>query len=240
LTSGTLPTGLTLNGQTGQISGTPTVSVTSTLTFKVTDSTTPTPESASVSLTLAIATAPLTITTASLPSGQTGVPYSVGLTATGGTTPYGWALISGTLPVGLTLNTQTGQIGGTPTASGTSTLTFKVTDSTLPIPQSASVTLTLTIASATLTITTATLPEAQTSVPYSVSLAATGGTTPYTWALTSGRMPSGLTLNTQTGQISGTPTVSGNTVLTFSVTDSTTPTARVASVILTLTILATQ
>jgi hypothetical protein len=208
------------------------------LTFKVTDSTTPTAQTATVSLTLTIASGTLTITTASLANGQTGVPYSAVLAAAGGTTPYSWQLMSGVLPAGLTLNTQTGQISGTPTAGVTNTpLTFKVTDSTTPTAQTATASLTLTIASGTLTITTTSLANGQTGVPYSVVLAAAGGTTPNTWALTSRRPPAWLTLNAQTGQISGTPTDAvTNMPLTFNVTDSTMPAAQTATVSLTLTI----
>jgi kumamolisin len=238
-----MPAGLTLNAQTGQISGTPTVSLTNTLvTFTVTDSTSPTPQSATVSLTLTVSSTTLTITTSSLPNGQIGSPYSAVLMAVGGTTPYTWALTSGTLPAGLTLNAQTGQISGTPAVSVTNTpLTVKVTDSTAPAPQSATVSLTLTVASATLTITTVSLPNGQTGVPYAAVLTAVGGTAPYTWALTSGRMPAGLALNPLTGQISGTPAGSvTNALLTFNVTDSTIPTAQTATISLVLTITATM
>ena len=74
--------------------------------------------------------------------------------------------------------------------------------------QSKTVNLTLTIAPATLVITTTSLPDGQINVAYSTTLAATGGTTPYTWSLTSGTLPSGLSLNASTGAITGTPTVS--------------------------------
>jgi len=91
--------------------------------------------------------AALTIATTSLSNGSVNVPYSQTLMATGGTPPLTWALISGSLPTGLTLNPATGQIGGTPTAAITNTpLTFKVTDANFP-PQTATANLTLTIAS---------------------------------------------------------------------------------------------
>ncbi|HTA45977.1 MAG TPA: FG-GAP-like repeat-containing protein [Bryobacteraceae bacterium] len=249
LVSGTLPAGLTLNTQTGQISGTPIASITNTpLMFKVTDSTTPSAQTATVSL--ALTTAPavptLAITTTSLPNGQTGVWYSSALAATGGSAPYNWQLVSGTLPAGLTLNPLSGQISGTPTTSITNTpLTFKVTDSTTPSAQTAAVSLALTIAPApitapppaTLTITTTSLPSGQTGIWYTAALAATGGTSPYTWALISGRMPAGLTLNPQTGQITGAPLSGLNTVLTFQVTDSSTPSAQTATVMLMLNVI---
>src|ERR1019366_7722010 len=118
-------------------------------------------------------------------------------------------------------NPSTGLISGTPTAVANATaLTFKVTDSGSPA-QTANVSLTLTIASTTLKITTASLANGQVGTPYSQTLAATGGTVPYTWSLASGTLPGGLTLNPSTGLISGTPTAVANaTALTFKVTDS--------------------
>ena len=68
------------------------------------------------------------ITTASLPNGQVGSLYSQTLTATGGTTPYNYTLIGGELPAGLGLDPSTGVISGTPTSSGTASLTVKVSD----------------------------------------------------------------------------------------------------------------
>src|ERR1019366_1873988 len=192
LTSGTLPAGLSLNASTGAITGTPTATASATaLTFLLTDSSSPA-QTQSVSLALTIAAsgpAPLNITTTSLPNGQVGSLYSATLAATGGTTPYTWLLTSGTLPAGLSLHASTGAITGTPTATASATaLTFKLTDSSSPV-QSKSVTLSLTIAAsgpAPLNITTTSLPNGQVGSPYSATLAATGGTTPYTWSLTSG------------------------------------------------------
>jgi len=66
-------------------------------------------------------------------------------------------------------------------------------------------TLTLTINAAPLVITTTTLPVGQVGVPYSATLSATGGVTPYTWSVVSGSLPQGLTMDPH-GVISGTPT----------------------------------
>ncbi|HSB10862.1 MAG TPA: putative Ig domain-containing protein [Blastocatellia bacterium] len=73
--------------------------------------------------------APLSITTSSLPAGTVGSSYSQTLIASGGTTPYSWSLVAGqgTLPAGLNLST-TGIISGTPTTTGTSSFTVKVSD----------------------------------------------------------------------------------------------------------------
>jgi subtilisin family serine protease len=71
---------------------------------------------------------PVSITTSSLPNGLQNTTYSATLTATGGSPPYTWSILSGTLPAGLALNASTGAITGTPTGSGTSSFTAKVQD----------------------------------------------------------------------------------------------------------------
>jgi hypothetical protein len=75
-----------------------------------------------------IGTVPLEITTTSLSSGNLDFAYSVTLTATGGLLPYSWEINSGNLPNGLTLNSSTGAISGTPTATGIFDFTGRVTD----------------------------------------------------------------------------------------------------------------
>ena len=85
-----------------------------------------------------------------------------------------------------------------------------------------------------LAITTTSLPNGQVGVPYSQSLVATGGTLPYTWKVASGRLPSGMLL-TSTGQLSGTPTNIGTSVITFGVTDSGSP-AQTATMAVIVTI----
>ncbi len=181
----------------------------------------------------------MTITTSSLPAGQVGVAYSATLAATGGNTPYTWSLTSGTLPAGLTLNAPTGAITGTPTAAVTaSALTFAVTDSGSPA-QTKSVNLAITV-SAPLAIATSSLPNGQDGLSYTETLAATGGTPPYIWSLTSGSLPTGLSLNPSTGAITGTPTGTANaSSLTFGVSDSSAPT-QTKSVTLALTVYSTN
>jgi Putative Ig domain len=236
LMSGTLPAGLSLNPATGAVSGTATATANGvSLTFQVQDSESPA-QAKSVSLTLSVTLAGLAITTNSLANGQVGVAYNAKLAATGGTSPYTWSLINGTLPAGLSLNASTGAITGTPTAAVTSaSLTIQVQDSSNP-QQTKTVNLTLTILPPPPAISTGSLPGGQVGVAYSTTLTATGGTSPYTWAIISGTLPAGLTLNASTGAISGKPSAPINSdSLTFKVTDSGTPPQSTAKA-LTLTI----
>ena len=79
--------------------------------------------------------------------------------------------------------------------------------------------------SAPLVITTSSLPAGTVGTPYNAALAATGGSTPYTWSLAAGRLPRGLSLAPSTGVISGTPTKRETITLTVRVTDSNSATA---------------
>ncbi|GAB3028156.1 hypothetical protein GCM10027185_30340 [Spirosoma pulveris] len=87
----------------------------------------------------------LSFTTTSLPNAQVGTAYSQALTAMGGSTPYTYALVSGSLPAGLSLNPATGVISGTPTTTGASTILVNVSDAK---NCSALLTLTMQVASA--------------------------------------------------------------------------------------------
>ncbi len=218
---GTLPAGLSLSAG-GVISGTPTVASSGKITFQVADSEA-TPQTATASLTLTVnaATPALTITTTSpLPSATVGVVYTTTLAATGGTSPYTWTLASGSsLPAGLSLSSG-GVISGTPTAAVASTFTVQVADSE-STPATATAALSLTVnAGSALAITTTTLAPGTLGAAYSATLAATGGTPPYTWSVGSVPLPAGLSLNATTGAISGTPTMLSSSFPSFSVSDS--------------------
>ena len=103
---------------------------------------------------LTVQAAPLSITTASLPNGTVNVAYSATLAATGGTGPYNWSIVSGSLPSGLALNAATGAISGTPTAAATSNFTVQVTDSATPsVTTSKALSISVTATPATVTIT---------------------------------------------------------------------------------------
>ncbi|MBY0502299.1 MAG: carboxypeptidase regulatory-like domain-containing protein [Bryobacteraceae bacterium] len=92
---------------------------------------------------------PLAVSTNSLAAGSVALAYSQALTRTGGRAPFTWALTNGTLPAGLTLDSVTGIISGTPTAAANAVpLTFQVSDSSIPA-QVASATLALDITAQT-------------------------------------------------------------------------------------------
>jgi hypothetical protein len=169
--------------------------------------------------------ADLIITTTSLANGTAGVAYSATLAATGGVTPYVWSIVSGSLPAGLSLNASTGVISGTPTSAGTSSFTVQVTDAQNPADSDTQA-LSLTInPPAPLNITTTSLPDARRNRSYSQTLQATGGVKPYTWSLAAGVLPPGLSLNSSTGVISGTPPTRGTWSFTVRVQDSQAPAA---------------
>ncbi len=214
LTAGTLPAGLSLNGC--NVTGTPTTPGSATVTVKGTDSSTP-PTTGSGPVTLTVNPAPLALTTTSLPNGTVGVPYSAPIGITGGIAPYTCMFTAGTLPAGLALAGCT--VSGTPTVAGTANLTVKATDSsgnTTAGPES------ITIAAAPAALTISSPPAATVGIPYTGVIPVSGGTAPYTCALTGGTVPAGLTLTGCT--LTGTPTVSGTTPLTVRATDSSSPT----------------
>jgi hypothetical protein len=177
---------------------------------------------------------PLSLTTSALPGATVGTAFSSALTASGGTAPYSWTVAGGALPQGLSLSAA-GAITGTPTTQGSSSFTIRVTDSSTPTPLSASATLSMSVGAAPLFVTTTILSNATAGTAYSAVLSASGGTAPYSWTLTSGALPTGLSLST-TGVISGMPTAQGSSSFTVRVTDSSTPVPLAASATLSIAV----
>jgi len=222
-----LPAGLNINSTTGAISGTPTAIGTFNVTVTAADSSTPTAQTASANFSISIATAPLSVATTGLPNGVIGQAYTgATLQSAGGNPPVTWSISLGALPTWATLNASTGAITGTPNATGTTNFTVKATDSSTPTAQTATKALGITVVSA-LSITTPSLPNGIVGNSYNTTVAATGGTTPYTWswtAQTGSSLPPGLSINSSTGAISGTAGGSGGTYnVTVSVSDAGTP-----------------
>lgn len=215
VTAGALPAGLTLSSG-GTLSGTPTAGGSFNFTVTATDSA---GSPASGSQAYALTVNPPTIMLSPLvPSGTATVPFSQTITASGGTASYSFAVTSGALPPGLTLASN-GSLTGTPTATGTFNFTVTATDSSTgagPYTGSSAYSLVIDPASVSITPATASLPAGTAAVAYSQQLSATGGTGAYTWSVSFGALPAGLTLNSSSGLISGTPTAAGN--FTFNVT----------------------
>ncbi|HYI13087.1 MAG TPA: PKD domain-containing protein, partial [Thermoanaerobaculia bacterium] len=186
-------------------------------------------------------TATLSISSVSLdpPTAIAGVRYETRqpLAATGGTIPYTWSATG--LPNGVSMNASSGALSGTPGTSGSFTVVVSVRDSSIP-QKTASKNFPFTVATATqpLSITSTAFdpPSATVGVGYgaNTSLAATGGTTPYTWSATG--LPNGMQMDANS-TLFGTPTASGSFTVTVAVKDSSTP-QKSASKNLTLTVAA--
>jgi YVTN family beta-propeller protein len=215
ITAGKLPGGLSLDKNTGVISGKPSKAGTYIFSVTVTDSEGLT---CSREFTLTIYSTP-SITTKSLTNAMVSRPYSQTLAASYGDCAYTWQRLSGDLPGGLSLDESTGAISGTPTDQITKTTTYKckyqVTDG-LGGKATRSISLKLV---PDLAITTGVgLPDTEVGLKYSQVLKAGGGSNSYTWSYEN--LPSGLTLSTK-GALKGTATTPGTLVFTVRVSDGT-------------------
>ncbi|AAW77729.1 hemagglutinin [Xanthomonas oryzae pv. oryzae KACC 10331] len=217
VSAGTLPAGLTLSAS-GVLSGTPTASGSFNFTVTATDSGAPT--SGSRAYTLTVAGANVTLPATTLPAGTAGQAYSSAITpATGGIAPYSYALTAGALPAGITLNTSSGTLSGTTTSVGSFNFTVTATDSTSGTPSQGTRGYTLNIAAPTIAVAPSTVPTATRGTAYSQTLTASGGTAAYTYAITSGALPAGITLASN-GTLSGTATLEGTFNFTVQATDA--------------------
>lgn len=224
-TGNALPPGLSLNSSSGLISGTPTKAGTYSFyvsqidqcgvegqgnsDFKITiqQGSAPPPP------------APLTVTTSTAPRGESGLAYSLTLSASGGgNATRAWSVTGGQLPGGLTLSGN-GQISGTPTTPGTFTFTVTVSNGT----SSTSKSLTITVIDGITVAANPVVPTAEVRTKYSADvttvLALTGGAPPYKFAPVSG-FPFGIGFDPATGTVFGYPRQAGLVNLTISITDA--------------------
>ncbi|WP_168170772.1 putative Ig domain-containing protein [Rhodanobacter sp. C01] len=217
-TSSTLPTGMTLSSG-GVLSGTPTNYGAFSITVTAQDSSTGTgPFSKSITYSLTITPSSPVITTSSLASGTVGTAYSQTIAVQGGTAPYSYAISAGSLPPGLLLGS--GSVSGTPTAGGSYSFTVQVTDAN---GKTGSQAYTVTIAAATITLSPGTLSGMTDGLATSQAISSAGGTGPYSFSVTGGSLPPGLSLSS-TGTLSGTPTAAGPYSFTVQAKDSSTGT----------------
>ena len=215
-----LPPGLTFTASTRTLSGTPSTAATTVLTYEVMDA-----NGASKSVDFTVIVSDGLALTASgnqnytLDTAITGLPLPE---ATGGTMPLTYTLTGvPSLPPGLTFTASTRTLSGTPNTAGTTTLTYRVTDTN---GDSANATFTV-IVSDGLALDT---PDDQnytedTAITALQLPVATGGTAPRTYALTGpggGNLPAGLNFNANTRMLSGTPSTAATTVLTYEVMDA--------------------
>jgi hypothetical protein len=162
---------------------------------------------------------PITLSPSTLPNGTINVAYGPEqISATGGTAPYTFEVVAGSLPDGLALSLA-GELAGVPLSTGSFTFTVRATDDNDCL---GSRVYTIAINAAgcpTIILNPATIPAAIAGQPYGpVTIEASGGQEPYTYAVTAGALPAGLTLSTG-GVISGTPTQSGSFTVTITATD---------------------
>lgn len=196
--SGELPNGLSFNDG---IAGTPTAPGVGNVTVTVRDNAGATAQR-SYAVRVLIDPA-LNIVTDSLPDGVLDEPYVAAVTAAGGTAPYSWTLINGSLPAGVTFDSSLGRLVGTAASNGQFEALILVQDANGDVSRRAYSFEVRPAGVEKLEITTASLAAASVGVPYTGPLGARGGVEPYTWELR-GVLPQGMTQNG--GAITGTGT----------------------------------
>ncbi|MCX6855841.1 MAG: putative Ig domain-containing protein, partial [Verrucomicrobia bacterium] len=198
IVSGELPVGMSLSSS-GVISGTTPLLDVSIFSIQVTDAKgCSTIQSYALnSLCPVISLSPTTLTSATRLSA-----YTQAMTITGGRAPYIVSVTTGALPTGLLIDTNN-QITGIPTAApGNYSFTLTATDAA---GCSATLDYSLTVVCPSIALAPIALPTATVAGAYLTSLTPSGGTGPYSFAVSSGTLPTGLGLNTSTGVLSGTP-----------------------------------
>jgi hypothetical protein len=177
---------------------------------------------------------PVVLDATAVVAGRATVPYSATLQASGGTGAFAWTIASGSLPAGLALDGATGTIAGTPQSGGAFSFVVAAADAA-DASNVATASLSLLIANAPVSIAAQAVAPGRVSVPYTLTLAASGGNGTFAWSIDSGALPSGLTLDAATGVIAGTPLAEGTYAITVTATDVSEP-ANAASTPITIAV----
>ena len=202
-----LPTGLMIDTVTGLITGSPTVLMGGPVNVMI--SATNATNTDTKTLVITVVLNPPTVTSPNTASGTAGVPFSYQITASG--FPTGFNATG--LPGGLTVNTMTGLISGTPSAAFAGPIT--VTASNGAGPNNLVVTLTIVLLAPT--VTSAATANGTQLAAFSYQI--TANNLPASYGATG--LPAGLSVNTMTGLISGTPGTGGTFNIMVSATNAT-------------------
>ena len=218
--SGSLPPGMSLNPVTGSVSGTPTAAGSYVFEVGVTDI--PLHDNGSRRFDISVASPGggirVTVSPASvnMPSGQTH-DFTAAVTGTDNTAVT-WAASAGSI-------TNSGRFTA-PVVNGATTVSITATSNADSKTRGAATVVVEAANTEPPAITTGNLPDGRTGNAYDAGFTATGGAPPYSWTVSKGPIPPGLTLNLNDGQLAGMPATEGGYSFIIKVTDAKAQTAQ--------------
>ncbi|HUP63462.1 MAG TPA: putative Ig domain-containing protein [Thermoanaerobaculia bacterium] len=212
--NGTLPSGISINPSTGELSGTTNEAGVFAITVTATDQNGCQGTGATYNLTINCQT--IAVTNPGNSTGTVDAAFSETFTQSGVLGTVNWTVQTGTLPAGLSLNSSTGELSGTPEEDGSFPVTIRVTDTNGCFDDSA---YTITIDCQTIIVTNPGVNTGTVDAAFSQTFTQTGAHGTVTWSIETGTPPAGITINSATGELSGTPTEDGVFALTIRATD---------------------